>query len=140
MKKADELFEHFDTPAKAGKLISLQHFEKYKDATEALTSVTSLIEGKISKKLKKALKKIVSHEDKQVMAVADSKLGTSIRDKFNLECTATDAVQKLMTCIRSQLPALLPQWNADEESAMQLAVSHGYVPAPHEMAAEIESL
>lgn len=124
------MYDHFSSPSSAGKLVSLSHFEKYKDATEALTSVTSLIEGKMSKKLKKTLKKIVDEEggeEKVMLAVADSKLGQTIKEKFNLDCMATDAVQKLMSCIRSQLPSLVPDWNADEEAAMQLAISHGYV-------------
>lgn len=127
LSKIDSLFDEFSTPEKASKLVELQHFEKFKDASEALTSVTSLVEGKMSKKLKKALKKI-SHDD--VLGVADAKLGTVIKDKFSIECQATDAVQKLMACIRSQLPALVPEWSAHEESAMQLAISHGLVLDP----------
>ena len=108
-------------------MIELQHFEKFKDATEALTAVTSLVEGKVSKKLKKALKKVVSTSPNDILGVADAKLGTVIKDKFSIECQATDAVQKLMTCIRSQLPSLVPEWSSQEESAMQLAISHGLV-------------
>ena len=119
------MYEHFSTPGKAGKLVSLHHLEKYKDATEALTSVTSLIEGRMSKRLKKALKKLAAQETSEVMAVADSKLAQTIKEKFGLECTASDAVQKLMSCIRSQLPSLVPDWNLEEEAAMQLAISHG---------------
>ena len=121
------MYEQFETPAKAGKLVHLQHLEKYKDATEALASVTSLIEGRMSKRLKKALKKVASQDEKPVIAVADSKLATAIKEKFSLECTASESVQKLMSCIRSQLPTLVPNWNLEEEAAMQLAISHGYV-------------
>lgn len=108
-------------------MVKLQHFEKFKDASEALTSVTSLVEGKISKKLKKALKQIVPISSNDVLGVADAKLGSVIKDKFSIDCQATDTVQKLMACIRSQLPALVPEWSPQEESAMQLAISHGLV-------------
>lgn len=103
----------------------MAHFEKFKDATEALTSVTSLIEGKMSKKLKKALKKITAKESEQTFAVADPKLANTIKEQFGVNCQSTEAVNRLMTCIRSQITTLVPEWNPEEEHAMQLAISHG---------------
>lgn len=125
LAKIDCLYEEFSNPTKASKLIKLEHFEKFKDATEALTSVTSLVEGKLSKKLKKALKSIVASSPGETLGVADAKLGTAIKDKFSIDCQATEAVQKLMSCVRSQLPSLVPEWSHQEEAAMQLAISHG---------------
>ena len=127
LKNVDTLYSDFETPSKASKVVSLAHFEKFKDATEALTSVTSLVEGKMSKTLKKALKKIGAKESGETFAVADAKLANTIKDKFGVNCMATENVTRLMTCIRSQMHALIPEWNTEEEAAMQLAVSHGYV-------------
>lgn len=127
LAKIDTLYEEFSSPTKASKLVKLEHFEKFKDATEALTSVTSLVEGKLSKKLKKALKNISSTSPGDVLGVADPKLGTAIKDKFAIDCQATEAVQRLMSCVRGQLPSLVPEWSHQEEAAMQLAISHGYV-------------
>lgn len=127
LKHVDSLWSEFDSPSKAAQVVSLEHFEKFKDATDALTSVTSLIEGKLSKRLKKALKKITARHEGETFAVADPKLANAIHDKFGVNCQATEAVQRLMTCIRSQVASLVPEWNPEEEAAMQLAISHGYV-------------
>lgn len=127
LKHVDSLLSEFDSPSKAAQVVSLEHFEKFKDATDALTSVTSLIEGKLSKRLKKALKKITARHEGETFAVADPKLANAIHDKFGVNCQATEAVQRLMTCIRSQVASLVPEWNPEEEAAMQLAISHGYV-------------
>lgn len=123
----DKLYESFETPAKASATVKLEHFERFKDANEALTSITSAIEGKMSKKLKKCLKKIVVNQSDAVLAVADPKLGSTIKDKLSINCVATDAVQKLMSCIRGQIESLIPEWSPEESNAMQLAVSHGLV-------------
>lgn len=130
LKNVDNLYTEFESPAKARKVVSLAHFEKFKDATEALTSTTSLIEGKMSKKLKKALKKIAENDDfsSQTFAVADQALAKTIKEKFGLTCqSSSEAINRLMTCIRTQISALVPEWNPEEEAAMQLAISHGYV-------------
>ena len=127
LKNVDKLFSEFETPAKASKVVSLAHFEKFKDSTEALTATTALIEGKMSKKLKKTLKKITGNESGETFAVADPALAKTIKEKFGVNCQASDTVNKLMTCIRGQISSLVPEWNPEEEAAMQLAISHGYV-------------
>lgn len=54
--------------------VKLKHFEKFADITEALSATTASIEGKISKSLKKLIKKHVVDEHEKLL-VADSKLG-----------------------------------------------------------------
>lgn len=124
MNKTNKLYKQFKSGKKANKLLSLQQFAKFKDTTEALTSTTALIEGKMSKKLKKILKKVVNEEDQQ-LAVADKTLATAIKQKFNIDCVSTGAVHELMSCIRSQIENLIPEWNPEDDSAMQLGLSHG---------------
>lgn len=58
--------------------LQLQHFQKFDDTTVALSAITSSIEGKIPKPLKKLLKKI-SDDAKDTLLVADAKLGSSIK-------------------------------------------------------------
>lgn len=125
MQKSDNLFKDFETPSKASKLLTLQQFTKYDDAAEALTCTTSVIEGKMSKKLRKMLKKVAADLPGLQLAVADPKLGTNIRDKLAIDCVSTTAIQELMCCIRSQVHSLIPEWSPEEESAMQLALAHG---------------
>ena len=61
------------------------------------------------------------------LALVDPKIGGSLKETFGLDCIATEAVQRLMTCIRSQIETLVPEWSTDEDRAMQLAISHGSV-------------
>lgn len=125
LNKTNKLYKQFKSGKKANKLLSLQQFVKFKDTTEALTSTTALIEGKMSKKLKKILKKVVVKEEDQQLAVADKTLATAIKQKFNIDCVSTGAIHELMTCIRSQIENLIPEWNPEDDSAMQLGLSHG---------------
>jgi len=123
--KSENLYKDFQNAAKANKVLSLQRFDKYADATEALSCTTAVIEGKMSKKLKKMLKKVAADEPGLQLAVADPKLGTTIKEKLGIGCVSTTAIQELMSCIRFQVENLIPNWPAEEEAAMQLALSHG---------------
>lgn len=107
-------------------LISLHHFEKFKSTTEAVDSAASLLRCKVGKKLKKAIKKsIVKQNIVEELAVADAKLGSKIKDKFDINCVSTNAVQELMSLIRTKIDVLVPEWSSEDEMVMQLGTSHG---------------
>lgn len=126
LNKPDSLYKEFQNAKKATKLVSVEQLQKFKDASEALASTTALIEGKISKRLKKFLsKKVIPLYSDETLAVSDAKLASAIKDKFNISCVTSTAVQELMTCIRSQFSNLVTDWSEEDEAAMQLGLSHG---------------
>ncbi|KAK2723566.1 hypothetical protein QYM36_002045 [Artemia franciscana] len=92
--------------------------------TEALTAATSAVEGKISKSLKKLLKNVVGKETEEALAVADAKLGSSIKEKLQISCLTNTSVQELMRCIRSQADSLITGAESKEMSAMALGLAH----------------
>lgn len=104
--------------------IKLKHFEKFADTTEALAATTAVVEGKLSKTLKKLIKKEVDKNLHEQLLVADAKLGTAIREKFDLQCLSNSSVQELMRCIRSQLDSLLAGLPKKELTAMALGLAH----------------
>lgn len=104
--------------------MKLTHFEKFKDTTEALAAATATVEGKVSKTLKKTLKKLVDDDVQNQLLVADAKLGSSIKDKLSLQCVSNSAVQELMRCIRSQSDSLLAGLPKKEMTAMALGLAH----------------
>lgn len=78
--------------------MKLKHFSKFGDMTEALSAATAAIEGKMSKSLKKVLKKVFASDAHEQLAVADAKLGSVIKViqymcmytvKFTLTCTSS---------------------------------------------------
>ncbi len=62
--------------------LKLVNFEKFDDTTEALAAVTATVEGKISKPLKKLLKRLVNTDVQEQLLVADSALGKAIKVRF----------------------------------------------------------
>lgn len=104
--------------------VKLKHFEKFTDTTEALAATTAAVEGKMSKSLKKMLKKVVAKDVQDQLLVADAKLGNAIKDKLNLPCLSNTAVQELMRCIRSQMDSLLAGFPKKEMTAMALGLAH----------------
>lgn len=57
LQKSDNLYEDFVDLDSAKNVVKLQKFQKFEDTTEALAATTAAVEGKMSKSLKKMLKK-----------------------------------------------------------------------------------
>lgn len=125
--KVDKLYKEFKQNKDGlDKIISLEHFEKFKSTAEAVDSAACLLESKVGKKLKKAIKKVfVKQNLSDELAVADAKLGTKIKEKFNIECVSSTVVQDLMSLIRFRIDDLIPEWSSDDNMVMQLGTSHG---------------
>ncbi|XP_023022866.2 nop5 ribonucleoprotein [Leptinotarsa decemlineata] len=124
LKESDNLYKAFESPESAGNIVKLKHFEKFIDTTEALAATTAAVEGKISKSLKKVLKKHVDTDLQEQLLVADAKLGSAIKEKFSVQCLSNNAVQELMRCIRSQLDSLISGLPKKEMTAMALGLAH----------------
>ncbi|XP_044755099.1 nucleolar protein 58 [Coccinella septempunctata] len=124
IEKAENIHLDFETPEKANKLLKLKHFEKFNDTTEALASTTASVEGKISKTLKKVLKNFIDKNEQNVLLIGDSKLGSAIKDKFEIQCLSNNAIQELMRCIRSQVESLISGLSKKELTAMSLGLAH----------------
>lgn len=102
----------------------MKYFHKFEDTTEALAATTAIVEGKLSKSLKKTLKNSCVNEAREQLAVADAKLGCAIKDKMELSCVSNTAVQELMRCIRSQMDSLITGVTKKEMTAMALGLAH----------------
>lgn len=124
LQEIDNLYLEFESPENANKVVKLKHFEKFADTTEALSAATAAVEGKLSKSLKKTLKRLVSDDVQNQLLVADAKLGSAIKDKLALQCVSNSAVQELMRCIRSQSESLLSGLPKKEMVAMALGLAH----------------
>ena len=72
----------------------MQHFQKFDDTTVALAAITSSVEGKIPKQLKKLLKKIAD-DTQETLLVADAKLGSSIKVSDSLTQQSASTFQLL---------------------------------------------
>uniref|UniRef100_A0A8C3XYH4 Nucleolar protein 58 n=1 Tax=Catharus ustulatus TaxID=91951 RepID=A0A8C3XYH4_CATUS len=116
LQEVDSLWKEFETPEK-GKETAFLVFLFY-------TASTALVEGKLSKNLKKILKKIVAKDAHEQLAVADAKLGGVIKEKLNLSCIHSPMVTELMRGIRSQIEGLITGLPSREMAAMCLGLAH----------------
>ncbi|CAF5068488.1 unnamed protein product, partial [Rotaria sp. Silwood1] len=79
LQETKNLYLDFESPEKAANILKLIHFEKFEDTTQALAAATATVEGKISKPLKKLLKRLVDPDVQEKLLVADSTLGKAIK-------------------------------------------------------------
>lgn len=87
IKKSEDLFKYFETPDKASKIVKMHAFKKFKDTKEALKTVTKLLEGKLTKKVKKFLKSnSIVDEVQEKIACFDKELASTIQKKLGIEC------------------------------------------------------
>ena len=63
--------------------MKLKAFSKFENTTEALAAATALVDSKMSKGLKKFLKK---HAVGEELAVLDKKLGGIVQEKLGITC------------------------------------------------------
>jgi len=124
LAKSESLYEDFATVDQARSVVKLKNFQKFEDTTEALGAATATVEGKMSKVLKKLLKKVVAEDAHEKLAVADAKLGNCIKEKLDLNCVHDSKVVELMRCIRSQASGLISGLPDKEMTAMELGLAH----------------
>ncbi|OWR52895.1 nucleolar protein 58 [Danaus plexippus] len=124
LSQIDDLYQEFNTPEGASSVVKLKNFIKFEDTTEALAATTAAIEGKLSKTLKKGLKKHLLKDVQDQLLVGDAKLGSAIKEKFDLQCVSNSNVQELLRCIRSQMDSLLTGLPKKEMTAMALGLAH----------------
>lgn len=124
LQQSDNLYEDFETIENAKNVVKLKSFQKFEDTTEALAATTAAVEGKMSKSLKKMLKKIIAEDAHERLAVADAKLGNSIKEKMDLTCVYDSKIMELMRCIRSQASGLITGVADKDMAAMELGLAH----------------
>ena len=120
--KSNDLFEDFSSAEKANKAVKLKAFTKFENTTDALSAVTALVEGKMSKNLKSFLGEHVKEKDSLV--VGDAKLGSSIAKKMGINVISDSQVNELYRGIRSQLTSLITGLPEEDMNAMILGLSH----------------
>lgn len=126
LAKIGRLYKAFEKGKDMDNILSLHHFEKFQSTTDAVNSAAAVMESKLGKKLKKALKKSIIHQKlEDDLAVADPKLGAKIKEKFDINCVSTNAVSELMSLIRCKIEHLIPEWSTNDDMVMQLGTSHG---------------
>ncbi|KAH6562381.1 hypothetical protein BASA60_004171 [Batrachochytrium salamandrivorans] len=125
MDTPDDMYLNFETPQSANKTVKLKAFNKFENTTDALSAVTALVEGKISKNLKSFLSKEIAGKDlSETLAVGDSKLGSAIAKKLGIKVVSDNAVNELFRGIRSQLSSLITGLAESDMNAMILGLSH----------------
>eukprot|EP00894_Picocystis_sp_ML_P003271 jgi/Pico_ML_1/53788/g431.t1 len=121
IKEEKDLGKYFSTSEGANKFVKLKAFSKFENTTDALAAATALVDSKLSKGLKKFLKKNVGEE---TLALADSKLGSIVKDKLGINCVANGSVLELARGVRSQLGALVSEFAGQDLSPMSLGLAH----------------
>lgn len=126
LKDASDIQEAFSTSSKASGIAKLQAFSGFEDTADAVAAAANVIEGKLSKELKKFLSKnIVKKGLTDKLAVADSKLGGAIKEKLEINVVSDSAVFEIMRGIRGQLDTLLGgDVGEGGLKAMRLGLSH----------------
>eukprot|EP00850_Spirogloea_muscicola_P007050 SM000034S12804 [mRNA] locus=s34:812893:816310:- [translate_table: standard] len=109
------------TPPSRVQSVQLQAFEKFGNTAEALSAATALVDSKLPKALRKFLRAQCQSE---TLAVADSKLGSIIKDKLGVTCVHSAAVMELMRGVRSHLGELITGLGGQDLAPMSLGLSH----------------
>jgi nucleolar protein 58 len=105
--------------------VQLHAFYKFENTTEALAAATALHEHSMSKGLKSFIKKsIIDKKLQDKLAVSESKLGSTISEKFAIKCISDTMVHELMRGIRSQINNLITGLSESDMHAMVLGLSH----------------
>ncbi|KAL3828424.1 hypothetical protein ACJIZ3_017226 [Penstemon smallii] len=121
LSKVEDLGKDFSTPESARQIVKLKAFSKFENTSEALSAATLLIDSKPSKGLRKFLR---AHCEGDILAVADSKLGNTIKEKLQIECVHNNAIMELMRGVRSQLTELISGLATQDLAPMSLGLSH----------------
>ncbi|KAA8495669.1 Nucleolar protein 58 [Porphyridium purpureum] len=106
-------------------LLALSAFGKFEDTVDALSASTAIVEGQLSKQLKKLVKKNVPASEK--LLVSDPKLGGALKESLSVACVFDSSVMEIMREIRANIDTLLEDGDAfspQEQKIMALGLAH----------------
>jgi nucleolar protein 58 len=105
--------------------IKYKEFAKFDSAATALEEIAGVIEGKVTPKLASLLNEF-KDEKKVTLAVAESKLGSSILKlpELNIKPISDSSTTDLFRAIRQHLPELIPGMLPENFKEMSLGLSH----------------
>ena len=105
--------------------IKYKEFAKFDSAASALEEIAGVIEGKVTPKLASLLNEF-KDEKKVTLAVAESKLGSSIvkLPDLNIKPISDSSTTDLFRAIRQHLPDLVPGMLPENFQEMSLGLSH----------------
>ncbi|VDK24169.1 unnamed protein product [Taenia asiatica] len=125
LQEVKDLAKEFENTEFMNQTIQLEKFVRFEDTKDALLAAADTIEGKISKKLKKLLKRLYVKEIRDdVLAVADKKLSQEIASKMNVSTLADSSVQNLMRAVRTHMESLIPAIDESDLMRMRLGLAH----------------
>ena len=105
--------------------VKLKAFSKFEDTTAALSAATAICDGKLDRGLKAFLtSSLGAKAEKVTLGVADSKLGSLIKDKLGVQCVYDASVAEVVRGIRQHLHSLISGLAPSDTSAFQLGLSH----------------
>lgn len=104
------------------KLKALLHF---KSTADALETTTQLVNGELSKPVRKFLKKnFLDNQIGESLAVADSKLAKAIKDTLAIPCVFGDDTLATFRALRADLQSLLEEISPEQLSQTALGLAH----------------
>ncbi|PNX99430.1 putative nucleolar protein 5-2-like protein [Trifolium pratense] len=121
LSKVEDLQNEFSSSDSARKIVKLKAFSKFENISEATEAASLLVDSKASKGLRKFLRVNCENE---MLGVADSKLGSMIKDKLKIECVHNNVVMELMRGVRYQLNELIAGLAVQDLAPMSLGLSH----------------
>jgi len=125
LQDIDNLYKDFETAGKASQIIKLKHFEKFENINEAVAGNLTVENDKVTKNLKRLVKKHILKDAEAELAVADAKLGKLLKKEFDLNCVFNTNVEELMRNIRSQLDSFIsPMVQPSHLAQMSLGLAH----------------
>ncbi len=112
-------------PTRSPRRIKYKEFAKFDSAASALEEIAGVIEGKVTPKLASLLNEF-KDEKKVTLAVAESKLGSSILKlpDLNIKPISDSSTNDLFRAIRQHLPDLVPGMLPENFKEMALGLSH----------------
>ncbi|KAK3297896.1 uncharacterized protein B0H64DRAFT_358038 [Chaetomium fimeti] len=122
---SDNISDRLSTVDKIVKEIKYKEFAKFDSAATALEEIAGVIEGKVTPKLADLLNEF-KDEKKVTLAVAESKLGSSIvkLPELNIKPISDSTTNDLFRAIRQHLPELIPGMLPENFQEMSLGLSH----------------
>ena len=114
------LFKVSDTGAN-----KLKAFHKFKGTVDALETTTALVNGEMSKTLKKFLKKnFVAKEIADELAVIDAKLGKVIKAELQIPCVHGEKTMGYFRAIKDSIDELLEDISSEQLNQTALGLAH----------------